>query len=87
MMTVGEVVADVEEAQVQAGQLELIAMARKAPFAESVQRTAAEGSMFNAPASALGGSSGIPVLGGAPIAIKSRPKIEVLSEACESCSA
>lgn len=80
MMTVGEVVADVEQAQVAAGQMELIEAAKAAPYAE--------GSMFSTPSpAAMGGSAGIPTLGGAPIAVKSRPKIEVLSEACESCSA
>lgn len=82
MMTVGEVVADVEQAQVLAGQLELIEQAKQALYAPD--------SMFGAQAaqaSPLGGSAGIPTFGGEKVAIVNRPKIEVLSEACESCSA
>ncbi len=80
LMSVGEVVANVESEQVQAGQMELIEQARKAPYAD--------GSIFATPSPAtMSGSSGVPTLGGAPIAIKSRPKLEVLSEPCESCSA
>jgi len=32
-------------------------------------------------------SKGIPTFGGAPIAVTNRPKIEIIGEACESCSA
>lgn len=86
LMSVGEVVANVEEAQVAAGQLELIELAKKAPFAESVQSAMIESHMFNALPTHVGGSSGVPTFGEA-VAVKSRPKIEVLSEPCESCSA
>jgi uncharacterized protein YejL (UPF0352 family) len=80
MMSVGQVVAEVENEQVAAGQLELIEQAKQAPYAP--------GSMFEqAAASPLGGSAGIPSFGGVKVAVTNRPKIEVLSEACESCSA
>ncbi|MDB5225753.1 MAG: Ribonucleoside-diphosphate reductase [Candidatus Adlerbacteria bacterium] len=80
MMTVGEVVADVEAALIDAGQMELIEAAKKAPYAA--------GSMFEAPvASPLGGSTGVPSFGGEKVAVTNRPKLEVLSEPCESCSA
>jgi ribonucleoside-diphosphate reductase alpha chain len=80
MMSVGEVVADVENAQVAAGQLELIEAAKQAPYAA--------GSMFEAAAaSPLGGSAGVPSFGVEKVAVTNRPKLEVLSEPCESCSA
>ena len=79
VMSVGEVVADVEQAQVLAGQMELIERAKKAPYAE--------GSMFTeTPEAGLGGSTGVPSFG-EKIAVTNRPKLEVLSEVCESCSA
>lgn len=83
MMSVGEVVADVEAAQVDAGQMELIEQARKAPYAPGSMFEAAEAS---AVASPLGGSAGVPNFG-EKIAVTNRPKLEVLSEPCESCSA
>lgn len=78
VMSVGEVVANVEHAQVQAGQLELIERAKQAPYAKD--------SMFASPQAALGGSPGIPNFS-EKAAVVNRPKIEVLSEVCESCSA
>ncbi|HEY4501743.1 MAG TPA: ribonucleoside-diphosphate reductase subunit alpha [Candidatus Paceibacterota bacterium] len=87
MMSVGQVVADVEQAQVQAGQMELIEAAKKAPYAELAHGATAEGTIFATPTAALGGSKGVPTFGGAPVAVANRPKIEVLSEPCESCSA
>jgi ribonucleotide reductase alpha subunit len=77
MMTVGEVVADVEEAQVLAGQMELIELAKKAPAAPHLQRSELVST----------GSSGVPSFGGEKVAVVNRPKIEILSEVCESCSA
>ena len=80
MMNVGQVVAEVENEQVAAGQLELIEAAKQAPYAA--------GSMFEAAtASPLGGSAGIPSFGAGKVAVTNRPKLEVLSEPCESCSA
>jgi ribonucleoside-diphosphate reductase alpha chain len=82
MMSVGQVVADVEQAQVLAGQMELIAEAKQAPYAPGSMFGAAAGAV----ASPIGGSSGVPSFG-EKVAVTNRPKLEVLSEPCESCSA
>lgn len=78
LMSVGEVVAGAEEVQIAAGQLELIELARQAPHVGDQGILQAE--------SLARGSVGIPTFG-TTTAVKQRPKLEVLSEPCESCSA
>jgi ribonucleoside-diphosphate reductase alpha chain len=75
VMSVAEVVSVLEANQVEAGQLELIERARTAPQAGE----------HEAPAAALA-SSGIPSFGEKTV-VEHRPKIEIIGEVCESCSA
>ncbi|MES2203301.1 MAG: ribonucleoside-diphosphate reductase subunit alpha [Patescibacteria group bacterium] len=76
MMNVGQVVAEVEHRQMAAGQMAMAEMARKAPII--VQ----EAPVYQ--------SSGVPAFGAAPAVAapaSTRPKVEIIGEACESCSA
>jgi len=76
VMSVGEVVAGIEQQQaaVAIGQMELIEMARQSPAKSAIEPVAVV-------------SSGIPSFGTAPLAVTNRPKVEVIGEVCESCSA
>ncbi|HEY6019434.1 MAG TPA: hypothetical protein VIY48_05895, partial [Candidatus Paceibacterota bacterium] len=75
MESVGEVIARIEEKSVAAGQaeLELLERAKTAPVVNTTPATYV--------------SSGVPTFGGASAAVANRPKIEIVGEACESCSA
>ncbi len=74
VLNVGEVAADVEKRQVEAGQMELIELARRAPRKTELDIPTAVPSI------------GVPSFG-EKVAVEARPKIEIVSEACESCSA
>jgi ribonucleotide reductase alpha subunit len=78
-MLIADVVASIEQKQVEAGQMQ---MPGTAPHAVPTLAAMVPNSM---PAEERG-TSGIPTFG-APVAVKSRPKIEIVGEACESCSA
>ena len=73
VMSVGEVVTVVETKQVEAGQLELIEQARKAPLKPGP-----------APLEPLV-SNGVPSFGEKTVI--AGPKVEIIGEVCESCSA
>jgi len=75
MESVGEVIARIEEKAVAQGQAELNLM----------ERAMAAPTIAQAPA--VYESAGVPVFGGAPVAVANRPKVEFVGEACESCSA
>ncbi|MCC7500502.1 ribonucleoside-diphosphate reductase subunit alpha [Candidatus Nomurabacteria bacterium] len=80
-MSIGEVTAAVEaRAVVEAGQLQ---MAIKDAKGGHVSHATPHQST---PAPAMA-NSGIPMFGNAPLAVTNRPKIEIIGEACESCSA
>ncbi len=75
VMSIAEVASVVETQQVEAGQLELIELARKAPLAPR--------SLGEVGAPIL--STGVPSFGEATVI--SGPKVEIIGEVCESCSA
>lgn len=72
-MSVGEVTAIVEAKQVMAGQMELIDRARRAPAAPAAATPAPV-------------SKGIPSFGEKTV-VETKNKVEIIGEACESCSA
>lgn len=72
IMSVAEVASVVEQQQIEAGQMELVERARTAP------------TLSAAPVPLV--SSGVPSFG-EKTAVEHRPKIEVIGEVCESCSA
>ncbi len=80
-VTMGEVAAAVEaRAVVEAGQLQ---MAMRDANGGHVSHSAPHQST---PAPTMA-ATGIPMFGNAPLAVTNRPKIEIIGEACESCSA
>jgi ribonucleotide reductase alpha subunit len=73
VMSIGEVATVVEIQQIEAGQLELIELAKKAPFKAAP-----------APLEPLV-SNGVPSFGEKTVV--AGPKVEIIGEVCESCSA
>lgn len=79
VMGVAEVATVIEAQQVAAGQLELVERAKAAPLAP-------QGSTLESPELRSNLSLGVPSFG-EKVAVEHRPKIEVIGEVCESCSA
>ena len=73
IMSIGEVAASVEAVAMVAGQMELIESAKRAPVRA-------------APETGYAVSAGVPSFG-EKVAVQNRPKIEIIGEVCESCSA
>jgi hypothetical protein len=81
---VADVAASIEHSQVERGQLSLVSTARPTPTSVTMVPDVKH-SVFDKVVEERG-STGIPTFG-TQTAVTNRPKIEIVGEVCESCSA